>query len=404
MSTTSNDDRPARVLVIDDDTFMLDVVESLLLDEGVREVGLASDGAAGLEAIDRQHRAGEPWDLVMCDLNMPGMDGIQLARHLAERGFRGAVVLMSGVEARLAATVGHLVRRHRLRFVAALKKPLDPDELRRALRDACSIRARVTGAPPLTLTPDEIRSGMATCVEVFFQPKVSMATRKVTGAECLARFRDPVRGLVPPVAFIPVCEEHGMIGDLTAQVFRRAVEHLGLFRARGHRLGLSVNVSMEELTHIDIPDKFGDLVAHAGIDAGQLTLELTESRVMRDVGAALEILTRLRLKGFGLSVDDFGTGYSNLATLKLLPFNELKVDRAFVFGAGKDPVARAILESSARLARALTMEVVAEGAETSADLDVLAEVGCDVVQGYVIAKPMPAAEFLPWKERWEAGS
>jgi EAL domain-containing protein (putative c-di-GMP-specific phosphodiesterase class I) len=338
---------------------------------------------------------------------MSGMDGIQFARHLAERRFRGGVLLTSGVTLRLAETVGQLFRHHRLRFLGVFPKPLVPASLEHALTLLAAEERVRTARPPLDpLRADELQRGLerGTCVEAFFQPKVSMATRKVLGAECLARWRDPERGLLPPVAFIPVAEEHGLIEGITQQMYAHGVRQLGQWNAEGHPLGISINVSSDDLTRFDLPDEFAAIARDAGVGASQLTLELTESRIMRDASAALEILARFRLKGFGLSIDDFGTGYSNLGNLKLLPFSELKVDRAFVFGASRDMVAKAILESSVRLAEALDMSVVAEGAETNDDLQLLESVGCDIVQGYVVARPMPAQEFLAWKLRWERGT
>ena len=150
-----------------------------------------------------------------------------------------------------------------------------------------------------------------------------------------------------------------------------------------------------------MPDVLVGIARQAGVDPRQVVLEITESRLMNDLATSLEVITRLRLRGFGLSIDDFGTGYSSMERLKQMPFTELKVDRAFVHGAADAPVARAILESSVSLGHALGMQVVAEGAETLADLDMVAAVGCDEVQGYVVAKPMPAGELIDWKTGWE---
>jgi EAL domain-containing protein (putative c-di-GMP-specific phosphodiesterase class I) len=394
---------PRRVFVVDDDEFLGELIEEQLRALGVQHVGRAIDGARALASIAI---ADDAWELLVCDLDMPGMDGIEFARHLAQRSFRGGLMLTSGADLRLAETVGHLVERHRLRFVGAFRKPLGGDAFVRAFETLERVQARQTARPALELlSVEDVRAGLerGDRLQLAYQPKVSLRERKVVGAECLARWRDPARGMIPPAAFIPVAEEHGLIEPLTRQVFAQAAAQLGRWVEAGHPLTLSVNVSMDDLTRLELPDEFAAAAHRANLDPGQLVLELTETRLMRDASAALEILARLRLKGFGLSIDDFGTGYSNLGNLKLLPFNELKVDRAFVHGATHDTVARAILESSVRLAKALDMDVVAEGAETRDDLALLEQVGCDVVQGYVIARPMPADDFVAWKVRWEAG-
>ena len=158
---------------------------------------------------------------------------------------------------------------------------------------------------------------------------------------------------------------------------------------------------MDDLTQLDLPEVLTDIAVAAGTHPTQVTLEITESRFMQNVVACLDVVTRLRLKGFGLSIDDFGTGYASLEKLRQLPFTELKVDRMFVRNAHEDPIAHAILQSSVQLAHSLGMQVVAEGAETAMDWQCVVEAGCDTIQGYVIARPMSAAAFIEWKSNWD---
>lgn len=391
-----------RVLLVDDDEFILDIVEELLRQLGIASVRRAHSGNEALALIEA---AAEPPQLLICDLNMQGMDGIECIRYLSARRFEGAIILLSGSDNRLLDTVGNLVREHKLHFLGALGKPIDEAALLVALMKLASAVPKGRGAHGQLqmLSPEEIRAGLeAGCVEAFFQPKVALAGRRVLGAECLLRWRHPERGLVPPLAVIPVAEAHGLIDALTLAVFAKTMGHLGEWTRQGHALKVSVNVSMDNLMRFDLPDVLAGIARQAGVDARQVMLEITESRLMGNFTTSLEIITRLRLMGFGLSIDDFGTGYSSMEKLKQMPFTELKVDRAFVFGAAGDSVARTILESSVRLGHALGMRVVAEGAETQEDWDLVAAVGCDELQGYVVAKPMPAGEFIDWKTRWEA--
>lgn len=391
-----------RVLLVDDDEFVLDFIEDMLRRLGVKSVSRALDGNAALAAIDGAIR---PLQLVICDLNMPGMDGIEFLRHLADRCFEGGVILSSGSDERVVKTVENLVQVHKLRFLGTLQKPIEEAALLTALMDIIGTVPKDGYVQILKLTPEEIRAGLdAGQMEVFFQPKVTVADRRVVGAECLVRCRHPERGLIQPEAFISVAEEHGLINDLTMAVFSKAMAHLSEWTRHGHDLKVSVNVSMDNLDRLDLPEVFADIVLQAGVETGRVILEMTESRLMSNIATSLEIITRLRLKGFGLSIDDFGTGYSSMEKLKQLPFTELKVDRTFVCGATGDGVARAILESSVQMGHALGMSVVAEGAETQEDWDLLTAVGCDEVQGYVVARPMPAEEFIAWKRRWAASN
>ena len=389
-----------RVLLVDDDEFVLEFVEDMLHSLGVKIVSRALDGIAALAAIDNAIKSPQ---LLICDLNMPGMDGIEFLRHLADRHFEGGVIISSGGDRRVIKTVESLVQAHKLRFLGTLQKPVEEAALLTTLINFTGAELNTSYGQILNLTPEEIRAGLETDqVETYFQPKVTVADRRVVGAECLVRWRHPERGLVQPVAFISVAEEHGLIDGLTMAVFSKAMTHLSEWTRLGHDLKVSVNVSMDNLNRLDLPEVFADIAGRAGVKPERVILEMTESRLMNDIATSLEIITRLRLKGFGLSIDDFGTGYSSMEKLKQLPFTELKVDRTFVFGATKDGVARAILESSVQMGHALGMNVVAEGAETQEDWDLLAALGCDEVQGYIAARPMPAEEFIAWKMRWEA--
>jgi EAL domain-containing protein (putative c-di-GMP-specific phosphodiesterase class I) len=159
---------------------------------------------------------------------------------------------------------------------------------------------------------------------------------------------------------------------------------------------------MDNLAALDFPDVVARLAKDAGVALGTLVLEVTESRLMKDVRGPLEILTRLRLRRIGLSIDDFGTGHSSLAQLRDIPFDELKLDRSFVSGAVDDRAMRTIVESTIAMAHQLGMKVVAEGVETQADWDFLCGLGCDVAQGYFIARPMPGIELPAWRVRWQA--
>lgn len=390
-----------KALVIDDDKLARDFITYLLRKFGIRDVVHASDGN---EALTMLVQAAEPIELVVCDLNMPGMDGIEFFRHLAEHHFAGGVILASGSDARTCKTVETLIDAHHLHFLGSVEKPIDVSTLF-VLLNKLTIVAPAASAnfPFQLLTPEEIRIGLDTNqVDVFFQPKVSVLDRRVLGAECLVRWHHPERGLLPPAAFISVAEEYGLIDALTLEVFRQAMARLGDWTRKGHHLKVAVNLSMDNLSQLDLPEVFMKIVKEAGVDVSNVILEITESRLTCEYTKSLETITRLRLKGFGLSIDDFGTGHSSLEKLKLLPFTELKVDRAFVFGAAKDPIARAIFESSVHLARALSMNIVAEGAETQEDWDLVTQLGCNEVQGYFIAKPMSATDLMAWIEKNDA--
>ncbi|MBB4265859.1 EAL domain-containing response regulator [Roseospira visakhapatnamensis] len=390
---------PLTFLVVDDEAFMRTLISRVLKGLGAATVIPCEDGRAALDIVPTGA------DVILCDLNMPGMDGVEFLRHLTQTPFMGAVVLISGEDQRVLSTAENLAKAHDLNVLGALSKPITPaglsDLLAKLGDDGLAGRRRQ--GPVDRITEDDLRRGIENDdLVVFFQPKVRVRDRKVVGVESLVRWQHQTRGLVPPMAFIPVAEDLGLIDALTDSVYAKAVRQGGRWLTAGHDIKVAVNISVDSLTRFDLPEMIVATAAAEGLDPSHIVLEVTESRLMHDIRSSLEILTRLRLKGVGLSIDDFGTGHSSLHQLKRIPFTELKIDRAFVFGAARDPAARAILDSSVGLARSLGMSTVAEGAETQEDWDLVESLGVDMVQGYVVAKPMPADQFDAWLTAWEA--
>jgi PAS domain S-box-containing protein len=389
------------VVVLDDDHIDIEIVSTSLRKFGVTRISTCTEGNQALAVV----RTYEP-EILICDLNIPGMDGITFLRVAAENGFAGNVILLSNVDRSVMKAAENLVRAYGLHLLASLRKPLIEQELLEAIaRQAPTPAEQQRLAKVAVLSLIELKKGLSEdCVEVFYQPKISIASRRIIGAECLARWRHPVRGLLGPAAFISVIEAHGLIDIMSKIILEKSALQLRKWVNQGHQLKLAVNVSMDNLNQLDLPEQFESIVQTVGIRPSQFTLELTETRLMENLTLSLEILTRLRLKGFGLSIDDFGTGFSTMENLKQLPFTELKIDRAFVNGAVQDEAARAILNSSVQLGKIFHLNLVAEGVETQQDWDLIVDSGCDEVQGYYISAPMPADEFIEWKVNWEKKS
>lgn len=388
------------VLVIDDETFMLNLIGRILDKLDIHDPKMATNGTEALEVLDA---ADTQPDVILLDLSMPGMDGIEFLRHAAERGFSGGIGLISGQDERVLKTVEALARAHDLNILGSLSKPVTLEGLSSLLANHGQMSERRGYRPSERITEAELRAGLEgdqlTC---FFQPKVSVATKELVGVETLVRWIHPERGIVPPDAFISLAEEHNLIDALTEIVFVKAMRQGGAWRADGWELKVAVNISMDNLNRLDFPEFIVDSAASEGMDPGLVILEVTESRLLADIIGPLEILTRLRLKNIGLSIDDFGTGYSSMEQLKRIPFNELKIDRAFVNGAARDQAARAILESSVDLAKKLGMMIVAEGVEDQDDWDLVESLGVDLVQGWFVGKAMPGDEIPAWNEQWKS--
>lgn len=206
---------------------------------------------------------------------------------------------------------------------------------------------------------------------------------------------------MPPLRFVRALEQAGRIPELTRYVLDSAARHGAELARAGLDLKLSINVSMLDLADIGAADRFADIVREAGVEPRQMTLEITESCVATELARALNVLSRLRLKGFGLAIDDYGTGYSSLQQLSQIPFTELKIDQSFVRQCDTDARRRAIVESSLDLARRLKLQTVAEGVESRGEWALLRGSGCDRAQGWFVAPAMPADAFLNWAANYE---
>lgn len=388
-----------KFLLVDDDEFALKFLEMQLRRLGCDDIVCHSDAREALLVLTQPTVA---IDLLFCDLRMPEVDGVEFVRHLAQIGFKGWLVLVSGTDVRVLQAVDSLAQSHGIRVLGACRKPLAPAQLADLLARAADTRDDSARPAARELATGELQAAIASDrVLNHYQPKVRMqGDGALVGVEALVRLRSTQGALVFPDRFIVVAERHRLIDTLMQSVTRLAIEQSAVWRRVGLDLPVAVNVSMDNLWDLDLPDRIAEAVAAAGISPGHLTFEVTESRLMSDPRAVLDILSRLRLKGFGLSIDDFGTGHSSLAQLRDLPFSELKLDRSFVRRADQDAARRAIVEAALSMAHRLGMTVVAEGVENQAEWALLAALGCDVAQGYFIARPMAGDEIPAWRDAW----
>ena len=389
-----------KILVLDDEPFMLKLLAHMLANLGFTQVKICDSGRAALEQFASPNNTP---DLILLDLNMPGMDGIEFMRHLVERGYRGSLILISGEDERVLQTAEKLVQAHKIPALGYLHKPVNPETLSALLGKWTPPSLGVPGVVNKAYDADELRTAMTNGELVnYYQPKVAVATGKVVGVESLVRWRHPQDGIVCPDHFIGVAEGHGLIDNLTRTVVKEAFAQAKVWQDHGLNLQVAINISMNNLALLEFADYVTAAAANAGIAPESIVLEVTESQLMKDSSAPLEILTRLRLKRFSLSIDDFGTGHSSFSQLRDIPFNELKVDQSFVHGAGSNSTLRAIYNVSLHVARQLGMKTVAEGVADRADWDFLRSTGCDLAQGNFIAEPMPAGEIPNWVSGWEA--
>lgn len=381
-----------RFLVVEDQGFQRWAVTHLLESMGARTIFSAVDGN---EALELFRSAEPPVDVVVSDLNMPGMDGMEFIRHLGATGQPVAVIVASDLDKALVGSVATMTQAYGVNLLEAIQKPITVKKLSGALRRYQPLAAQPVEGPSFTL--EEIVEGIRNNeFEPYFQPKLNVATQALTGAEALARWRHPEKGLVLPGSFIDMLATTWQIDTLTESILRKAAQACRQWRDAGIDGTVAVNVSLTSLTDLTLADRLTAITMEEGIEPRDVIVEITETAAATHLGKALENVSRLRMKGFGLAIDDYGTGYSSMQQLTHIPFTELKIDQSFVHNAPTQRSSRAVLESSLEMASKLRIHAVAEGVETKEQLALLRELGCPLAQGYLLGRPMKAADFLRW--------
>ena len=385
------------VLIVDDSGVQRSIGAALCRDLQIGQIYEAEDGLAALALLDS---LAEPPDLLIVDLEMPKMDGPELLEALSGRHVRSPIIVASSRESALRHSVEDMGTALGLRILGSLPKPLTNASLGALLQRQPEVVRVRPAAKTEPVDPQELRSALEQGeITVFYHPQVEIGTCRLRGVEALARWRHPRLGWVPPDAFIPVAEQHGLIHTLTLRVMDLAMAQTARWSRLGLDLSIAINLSPLLLERGDLVKEISDLQRRHQLRAEQVVLEVTESSLLRDLAIALGVLTRLRLRGFRLSLDDYGTGFSSMQQLARIPFTELKIDRTFVHGASERESLQVILRSALDMASELGLETVAEGVESLEDWHLVRQYGCTMAQGWLLAKAMPAEQFEPWVQQ-----
>lgn len=381
-----------RLLVLDDDAALARTVANI-----AESAGVECRTTVAAEAFFRELSTWPP-EFVFLDLSMPGMDGVEIMRQLAGDQFQARLILSSGLGGRVLESARQSAIECGLAVSGVLPKPFRAAALRSLLADgAPALDAKdVKSTPNVVVAAQALNRGLERREFILeYQPKIRCDTGAVAGFEGLVRWNSPELGRVMPDRFIPLAESSGLIVPLTQQIVEIGLTWLAEGGAPPDA-SLSLNLSARNLNDLGLVDEIRDRCAAWAIDPGRIILEVTETHAMADPATALALLTRLRVQGFHLSLDDFGTGYSSLIQLARMPFSEIKVDRSFVMSAPDSKEARTIIKAVVDLGHGLGLKAVAEGVEDLGTLRYLQHIGCDLAQGYHIARPMPARRIADW--------
>jgi EAL domain-containing protein (putative c-di-GMP-specific phosphodiesterase class I)/FixJ family two-component response regulator len=381
-----------RLLILDDEDAVAQTISAIAS-------GIGYDVQVCIDPNEFFARLGQwqPSHLAV-DLVMPAMDGVEVLRRLAAMGCHARIIVTSGMGTRVLESARNTAIERGLNISGILPKPFRSQALRELLSDAQAtpLAAAVSESNVSQITEPELARAVENGEFVMhFQPKVRMSDRRTVGFEALVRWQHPMRGLLPPGEFLPLAEKSACFVQLSYHFFGIA---MGWFAGvcRQFPVSMAVNLSALCLNTLDLADTLSQICERHGVDPQRVILELTETSTMTKPTEATDTITRLRIKGFQLSIDDFGTAYSSMALLTRLPFSELKIDRAFVQTLTLSGDSRKIVDSTIKLARSLQLTTVAEGIEDDKTLAVVSELGCDVAQGFYFARPMDGEKATRW--------
>jgi len=399
-----NDALPSRsLLILDDDPAVGQTIQWIAESLGF-QAQFVTHSTEFFSVLDRLCP-----DILTIDLAMPELDGVEIMRLLAERKCRSTIIISSGMGTRVLDAAQRSASEHGLRIAGVISKPISKENMRALIGDGShsgnrlAAEERFSKIEEFAITRSDLEKALDRSeFEVVYQPKIECATGMLAGFEALARWNHPEAGLIMPTQFIPFAEQAGLIDALTAKVFDQSLAWFSQsFPESDSRksIKLSLNVSAKSLVDIQMADNLSNICRQSHVAPERVVLELTESSAMVDPMLSLDLITRLRVKGFLLSIDDFGTGFSSMVRLVRLPFSEIKVDKSFVMDAQQSQESRTIIRSIIDLGHSLGLLVAAEGVEDLATLNYLNSLGCDLAQGYFIARPMSGAAAADWAKQ-----
>lgn len=388
-----------RFLIIEDHDFQRDMLVRLLRTLGAAVVHSAEDGRSALQVVRDPDR---PIDIIISDLSMPGMDGMEFIRHLSETGSRVSLVLASALDPALLASIANMARAYKVKLLGVIGKPPTAGkivplvELHRSGASEASVDAEF----PL----EEIAEAWTyNEFEPWFEPKVDLVTGAVRGMHTTFRWRHPAKGLLEPEVFMPSVQARGLNDDFVWLMLQKSAAECRRWNLKGRELTVSINLSFQSLTDVNLAARVRQIAQNEELDPRYMTLSVTEAALNTEQAKSLENLARLRVDGFGLGIDDFGSGPMALEQLSLVAFTELRIRSAFVAGADQDETARAGLAVGLELAQQLKLTTVANGIRSKEEWTLLHEWGCELGQGSFIAEPMPSEAVPAWLASW-AGS
>lgn len=380
--------KPYKILIVEDQLFQLMHLQHQFNKLGDFHLDAARNGHEALELLNSR-----PFDLVLTDLLMPEMDGVQFIQKLALLSSKPALAIMSVASRRMMKAAGLVAQNMGVTVIGLISKPINLKALNTLSErlNELALTEKIINLQPLS--PDRetlieaMRSGQ---LLPWYQPKKSLASGRIVAAEALARWVHPEHGLLLPATFLPAIQIFELEEHLLMQCLSHTINAQTYWCHRGYEVPVSINLPTHFLDSDDLADRLHDFVLQRHGKPHNISFELVESSTTQDISSYYAGACRLRMKGFGLAQDDFGNGFSSYLSLISMPFTELKIDRSLVHGCHENEGLTSVLSSIITMGTQLGLTVVAEGVETQQELALLRKLNCTQVQGFLIS---PAVSF-----------
>lgn len=383
--------KPYNILIIENHALQLTHVQHIFRELGDFNIRCALGAKEGLERLHRMD-----FDLVLTELLMPSMDGVQFIQALAKLRTKPALAIMSSTSRRMLMGAGLVARSLDLDVIGLISKPITRNSIRKVIE--ALVTQNLCSEPDRVLTHTFDRQMMLQAmsdgqIQAWFQPKKSLSNGRIAAAEALVRWQHPKHGALLPGAFLPALKALELEEHLLWHMLKQALKAQASWRDQGYDIPVSVNLPTHLLNSHDLADRLQDFVLRHGGVPGKICFELMECSLPEDISNFYAGACRLRIKGFGLSQDDFGKGYSSYMHLVSTPFTELKIDRALVHGCHNNEGMASALASIVSLGQKLGLTVVAEGVETPQELELLRRIDCSQAQGFLISEAVSSEQF-----------
>jgi len=389
------------VLIIDDDPTQIAILSAYFAGMRIEQIYGAGNAAKALSIL-QEHK--DQIDLVVSDLQMPEMDGLEFFRHLSATKYKGQIAIVSGVQEMLLEHASRLAKMHNLKLIGHIQKPISKPALDLVFARNSQSFETLQDDKKIVLTQGDFSNALAEN-EIYpvFQPKIDGASGDIVGAESLARWYREGIGYISPEIFIEFAEQNGRIEELTFYLFNKTLDAAKSFLEVLPEQNFATNLAPSLINNVALPDQLANRIKVHNLPSEAFSFEITENSILNLDPTTLEVLSRLRIMEFDVAIDDFGTGSSNIQTLRDFPYSELKIDRSFISNVTTSVFSRETVHAAIALAREQDMRVVAEGVDSMETLKYIREQGVDYIQGFLIAKPMGAEDYLEFIKMHKSG-